>query len=99
MLVHNDVVRNQAAMQCPSCGCTAVRLGFKFCPECGSPLSRAPSEPKVVDVGRKPKEEQSVAETKTHSGEGKVFVPELEKCSGHELRRKRRKMIFLLICK
>lgn len=61
-------------MQCPCCGCTALLQGFNFCPQCGFALSRAPSISKVVDVGRKPNEDQSVAGTKTHSGEGTVFV-------------------------
>ena len=73
-------------MQCPRCGCTAVLQGFNFCPKCGLPLSQAPSIPKVFDVGRKPNEDQSVAESKTYSGEGKVFASNLEKCSDHELR-------------
>lgn len=75
MLVHNDVVRNRAAMQCPQCGCTALLQSekFNFCPECGFVLSRAPSIPKVGD-GRKPNKDQRVAETKTQSGEGTVFA-------------------------
>ena len=62
-------------MQCPRCGCTALLQTekFNFCPQCGFVLSRDPSIPKVVD-GRKPNEDQSVAGTKTHSGEGTVFA-------------------------
>ena len=74
MLVHNDVVRNRTAMQCPRCGCTALLQGFNFCPKCGLPLSRAPSVLNIVDVGLEPNEDQSVAGTETHSGEGKVFA-------------------------
>ncbi|XP_068759451.1 E3 ubiquitin-protein ligase rnf213-alpha-like isoform X4 [Montipora capricornis] len=54
-------------MQCPHCGSTALCLGWKFCPQCGSLLSRASSIPTVA--GHKPKADQSVPETKTHSGE------------------------------
>lgn len=66
-------------MQCPRCEATDLLPVSKFCYQCGLQLPRAPSRQKVVDVGPKPNEDQSVAETKTHSGEGKVFASPLLK--------------------
>ena len=60
-------------MQCSRCEYPNLLPWFKYCPVCSFPLPQAPSIPNVVDVGRKTNEDQSVAETKSVSGAGKVF--------------------------